>query len=148
MIYSPLHCMQKDHSAYLTNALSSDVFLTAGLIYCELRRIVKTTITGSVTASPIIPSMQKRFTQRKKRGCELQIQRWLRRFCSNLIMWSIISAEAAPHGKESHWGAVWRRLHIFVCTTMIGCAGETRKKNKHARNNGSSRPSPLKRPSF
>lgn len=74
MIYSPLRCMQKDHSAYLTNALSSDVFLTAGLIYCELQRIVKTTITGSVTAAQLSPPCKGGLHREKKNGCELQIQ--------------------------------------------------------------------------
>lgn len=33
--------MQKDYSAYLTNALSCDVVLTADLIYCKFPSIVK-----------------------------------------------------------------------------------------------------------
>lgn len=40
-MYSSLHCMQKDYSAYLTNALSCDVVLTADLIYCKFPSIVK-----------------------------------------------------------------------------------------------------------
>lgn len=72
-MYSSLHCMQKDYSTYLTNALSCDVVLTADLIYCKFPSIVKkNTITDSVTTALIIPFMQKRFIHRK--GCELQIQ--------------------------------------------------------------------------
>lgn len=72
-MYSPLHCMQKDHSAYLTNALSSDVFLTAGLIYCKLPRIVKTTITDALTGAQLsLPCRRGLYI--KKGDCELQIQ--------------------------------------------------------------------------
>lgn len=129
MIYSPLHCMQRDHSAYLTNASSLDVFLTAGLIYCELQWIVKTTITGCVTAAQLSPPCRRGLRREKKKVVNCKSSCWLRLFCSNLIMWSIILAEAALRRKESHWGAVGRRLHISVCTTVIGCAGETHIKN-------------------
>lgn len=79
MIYSPLHCMQKDHSAYLTNALSCGVFLTAGLIYCELQRIVKTTITGFVTAAQLSSPCRRGLHRERGKGgkgggSELQIQ--------------------------------------------------------------------------
>lgn len=43
---------------------------------------------------------------------------WLSLLSSNLIMWSIISAQTAPHarhGDESHWGLTARCSHIYVC---------------------------------
>lgn len=126
--FIPLYIVcKKDHSAYLTNASSLDVFLTAGLIYGELQRIVKTTITGCVTAAQLSPpcrrGLHREEEKKKKKVVNCKSSCWLRRFCSNLIMWSIILAEAALRRKESHWGTVWRRLHISVCTTMIGCVG-------------------------
>lgn len=64
--------MQKDYSAYLTNALSCDVALTADLIYYKAPRIVKKNNLWLGDNGPIIPLMQKRSIY--KRGCELQIQ--------------------------------------------------------------------------
>lgn len=50
MMYSSSHCMQEDHSAYLTNAVSGDVAATADLIYGKvhlhcLKKKKKLTVT-------------------------------------------------------------------------------------------------------
>ena len=69
MMYPSLHCMQKDYSAYLTNASSCDTAPTADLIYYKVPALLK---KQSLTRCPIIPLMQKRSVY--KRGRELQIQ--------------------------------------------------------------------------
>lgn len=61
--------MQKDYSAYLTNALSCDVAATADLIYYEVPHIVKKHNLWLSDNVPIIPP----FHAEKKRTQELWI---------------------------------------------------------------------------
>lgn len=145
MMCSSLHCMQKGYSAYLTNALSCGVVLTADLIYCSIVKKPKKpkTITDSVTSSQLSLSWRKGLFTKKAANCKSSC--WLLLLCSNLIMWSIISAVMAPHFQA--WKGIPQRISIkMLYMSMYAVLHEKEKNLKHIYNNVSSHSFPLNRP--
>lgn len=87
MMYSSSHCMQEDHSAYLTNAVSGDVAATADLIYGKvhlhcLKKKKKTNCDSVTTAQLSLSCRKGPYTEEEAVNCKSSCQLYL---CSPLI---------------------------------------------------------------